>query len=95
MAQVQRDMILREQVKVLQHELGEDGDEELEAYAAKIDALRLPEEVHDKLLKEVERLGKQPYGSAEAAVIRNYLDVCLELPWNKTTQRPGGCGAGP
>ena len=85
-AQVQRDMILREQVKVLQHELGEDGDEELEAYAAKIDALRLPEEVHNKLLRELERLGKQPYSSAESAVIRNYLDVCLELPWNKTTR---------
>ena len=85
-AQVQRDMILREQVKVLQHELGEDGDEELEAYTAKIDALRLPEEVHNKLLRELERLGKQPYSSAESAVIRNYLDVCLELPWNKTTR---------
>ena len=85
-AQVQRDMILREQVKVLQHELGEDGDEELEAYAAKIDALRLPEEVHNKLVRELERLGKQPYSSAESAVIRNYLDVCLELPWNKTTR---------
>ena len=85
-AQVQRDMILREQVKVLQHELGEDGDEELEAYAARIDALRLPEEVHNKLLRELERLGKQPYSSAESAVIRNYLDVCLELPWNKTTR---------
>ena len=85
-AQVQRDMILREQVKVLQHELGEDGDEEIDAYAARIEALRLPEEVHSKLLRELDRLGKQPYSSAEAAVIRNYLDVCLELPWNVTTR---------
>ncbi len=85
-AQVQRDMILREQVKVLQHELGEDGDEELEAYAAKIDALYLPEEVHNKLTRELDRLGKQPYSSAESAVIRNYLDVCLELPWNRFTR---------
>ena len=85
-AQVQRDMILREQVKVLQHELGDDGDEELEEYSAKIEAARLPNEVHKKLTKEVERLGKQPFGSAEASVIRNYLDVCLALPWNKRTR---------
>ena len=85
-AQVQKDMILREQVKVLQHELGDDGDEELEEYAARIQAADLPEEIHTKLTKEVERLGKQPFGSAEASVIRNYLDVCLELPWHKFTR---------
>ena len=85
-AQVQKDMILREQVKVLQHELGDDGDEEIEEYTARIEAARLPEEVHKKLTKEVERLAKLPFGSAEASVIRNYLDVCLELPWNKSTR---------
>ena len=85
-AQVQKDMILREQVKVLQHELGDDGDEEIEEYTAKIQAADLPEEVHTKLTKEVERLAKQPFGSAEASVIRNYLDVCLELPWQKLTR---------
>ncbi|MEI3092094.1 MAG: endopeptidase La [Oscillospiraceae bacterium] len=85
-AQVQKDMILREQVKVLQHELGDDGDEEIEEYTARIEAAHLPDEVHKKLTKEVERLGKQPFGSAEASVIRNYLDVCLELPWNKSTR---------
>ena len=85
-AQVQKDMILREQVKVLQHELGDDGDEELAAYMEKIQRARLPEEVHKRLTKEVERLTKQPFGSAEASVIRNYLDVCLEMPWNTTTK---------
>ena len=85
-AQVQKDMILREQVKVLQHELGDDGDEELGEYAARIQAADLPDEIHTKLTKEVERLGKQPFGSAEASVIRNYLDVCLELPWHKLTR---------
>ena len=83
---VQKDMILREQVKVLQHELGDDGDEELEEYTARIQAADLPDEIHTKLTKEVERLGKQPFGSAEASVIRNYLDVCLELPWHKFTR---------
>ena len=85
-AQVQKDMILREQVKVLQHELGEDGDEEIEEYTARIGNENLPEEVHKKLTKEVERLAKQPFGSAEASVIRNYLDVCLELPWHRFTR---------
>ena len=85
-AHVQRDMILREQVKVLQHELGDDGDEEMEEYAAKVRALKLPEETEKKLFKEIERLSKQPFGSAEASVIRNYLDVCLDMPWNKQTR---------
>ena len=85
-AQVQKDMILREQMKVLQHELGDDGDEEIAEYTEKIEKLKLPEEIHKKLMKEVDRLAKQPYGSAEASVIRNYLDVCLEIPWHKTTK---------
>ena len=85
-AQVQKDMILREQMKVLKHELGDDGDEEIEEYTEKIEKLKLPGEIHNKLIKEVDRLAKQPYGSAEASVIRNYLDVCLEMPWNKTTK---------
>ena len=85
-AQVQKDMILREQVKVLQHELGEDGDEEIDEYTETVKALHLSEEIEKKLLKEVNRLAKQPYGSAEASVIRNYLDVCLEMPWNKQTK---------
>ena len=85
-AHVQRDMILREQVKVLQHELGDDGDEEMEEYAAKVRALKLPEETEKKLFKEIDRLSKQPFGSAEASVIRNYLDVCLDMPWNKQTR---------
>lgn len=85
-ARVQKDMILREQVKVLQHELGDDGDEEIAEYTEKIQKLKLTEEVEKKLLKEVDRLAKQPFGSAEASVIRNYLDVCLEMPWNRQTR---------
>ncbi|MBQ0038495.1 MAG: endopeptidase La [Clostridiales bacterium] len=84
--QVQKDMILREQVKVLQHELGDDGDEEIAEYTAKVEALKVSDEIRKKLTKEVDRLAKQPFGSAEASVIRNYLDVCLEMPWSKTTR---------
>ena len=85
-ARVQKDMILREQVKVLQHELGEDGDEEIQEYADKIDGAKLSDEVRKKLCKELDRLSKQPFGSAEASVIRNYLDTCLDMPWNTYTK---------
>lgn len=83
---VQKDMILREQVKVLQHELGDDGDEEIQEYTEKIEKLRVSEEIEQKLMKEVARLSKQPFGSAEASVIRNYLDTCLEMPWGRETK---------
>ena len=45
-----------------------------------------PPEIRDKMFKELDRLAKQPYSSAEASVIRNYLDVCLEMPWGKETR---------
>ncbi len=83
----QRDYYLREQMKVLRQELGgDDDDAELAEYEARIRALHLPEEVEEKFRKEVGRLSKQPSGSSEAAVIRNYLDTCLELPWNTRTK---------
>lgn len=82
----QRDQILRTQIRVLQNELGEEEDDELETYREKIQALQLDEERETHLMKEVSKLAKQPYSSAEAAVIRNYLDVCLEVPWNTTTR---------
>ena len=80
----QKDYYLREQIKAIQAELGEgeDPSEEAEGYAERIKALQLEKPVEEKLLKEVSRLAKQPFGSTEASVIRNYLDVCLELPWN-------------
>ena len=83
----QRDYFLREQMKVIRSELGENDDEaELEEYRDKIEALKLPDEVEEKFMKEVQRLAKQPYGSSEASVIRNYLDTALELPWGKKTK---------
>jgi len=85
---IHRDFVLREQIKVLQNELGEggDGDEELEEYRDRIVALKLPEESEKKLLKDVDRLAKQSYSSSEASVLRTYLDTVLELPWNKSTK---------
>ena len=85
--QNQKDYYLREQMKVIREELGE-GDEESEfsEYIQKIQALKLDEASEKKLLKDVERIRKQPFGSSEAAVLRNYLDTLLELPWNKKTK---------
>ena len=80
----QRDYYLREEMKIIQSELGEDDD--IEVYREKIGALPVSEEIREKLLKELGRLSKQPFGSSEAAVLRNYLDTCLEIPWGVTTK---------
>ncbi len=92
--QNQRDYFLREQMKAIREELGE-GDDESEAdqYGAKIRKLGLDENVEKKLLKDVERLKKQPFGSSEGAVLRNYLDTVLELPWNTATKERIDVGA--
>ncbi len=87
--QHQRDYYLREQMKVIRDELGEDDDEaEAREYEQKIRSLKLEPESENKLLKDLDRMMKQPFGSSEAAVLRNYLDTVLELPWNvKTKER--------
>ena len=82
----QRDYYLREQMKIIQSELGEDGDlSDAEEYLVKIETAGLPEEITQKLRKEALKLDRMQFGSAESSVIRNYLDVCLELPWGKTS----------
>ena len=89
MADNQRDYYLREQMKAIQAELGEGeggGDSEIGDYRKKIAEAKLPDEVREKLEKELGRLAKQPFGSSEATVLRSYLDVCLELPWGKKTR---------
>ena len=80
----QREYYLREEMKVIQAELGEDDD--IETYRSKIEALPVSDEIRARLNKELGRLSKQPFGSSEAAVIRSYLDTCLDIPWGKKTQ---------
>ena len=85
--QNQKDYYLREQIRVLKDELGEGDDEtEYADYQREILKLHLDEESERKLLKDLKRLKKQPFGSQEAAVLRNYLDTVLELPWKKRTK---------
>ena len=79
----QKEYMLREQLQIIKSELGEDEpDDEIREYEEKIRKLKLPEEIETTLLKECAKLDKTPFMSQEAAVIRTYLDTCLELPWN-------------
>jgi len=82
----QKDYYLREQLKAIHDELGDDEASEFSAYEQKIRKLGLEESYESKLLRDVEKLRKQPFGSSEAAVLRNYLDTILELPWNVRTK---------
>ena len=83
----QREYYLREELKLIQSELGGESEaEEADTYRAGIEALPVSAEIREKLLKELGKLQKQPFGSAEAAVIRGYLDTCLEIPWGVRTK---------
>ncbi len=84
----QRDYYLREQMHVISEELGdsEDAVAEAEEYRERIEALALGEEATEKLLKECDRLARMQASSPESAVIRTYLDTCLDLPWHTRTE---------
>ncbi len=84
----QREYYLREQLRVIQEELGKEDDalSEIKEYRERIRKAKLPKEVEEKALKEVKRLEKMPPMAAEGAVVRNYLDWILSLPWNKKTR---------
>lgn len=87
MAENQREYFLREELRAIQAELGEgDQVDDFGDYAERIRQLDCPEEVREKLEKELNRLRKQAFGSSEAAVLRSYLDICLELPWGKKNE---------
>ena len=85
--QNQKDYYLREQMRTIREELGtEDEEAEFDEDVEKIKALHLADEYEQKLLKDAQKLKKQPFGSSEASVLRNYLDTVLDIPWNKTTK---------
>lgn len=88
MEKTQKEYYLREQMKAIQRELGEKDERmaEGEELREKIAEAKFPKEVEEKAIKEVERLEKMPPMAAEAAVVRNYLDWLLSLPWNKGTK---------
>ncbi len=88
MEKTQKEYYLREQIKAIQRELGEKDDRvaEGEELREKVTKSKLPKEVEEKAIKEVERLEKMPPMAAEATVVRNYLDWLLALPWSKSTK---------
>lgn len=80
----QREYFLKEQLRAISSELGEDDNpqQEAEELREKIQEMKLPQLCEEKLLKECDKLCRMPYGSHEASVLRMYVDTCLELPWN-------------
>lgn len=82
----QRDMYLREQLRVIKGELGEDEASEIDELSARLDDAKLPAEVDAKLRRELTRMENTPFGSAELTVSRNYIETCLDIPWTKTSK---------
>ena len=82
----QREYYLREQMRVIQEQLGEDDSDDAYAYINDIMELKADEKTKEKLLKEADKLTKLPPSSQEAFVIKNYLDTVLDLPWGKYTK---------
>lgn len=84
----QREYFLKEQLRAITNELGEEDNPQQEAdeIKGKVLSLGLNKVCEEKLLKECDKLYRMPYGSHEASVIRMYLDTCLELPWNKSSK---------
>jgi len=79
----QREYYLREQMKAIQHELGNDDASETEELREKVEAKNMPDYAKERALKEIERLERMSGGSPEATVVRTYLDTMLELPWSE------------
>ncbi|HET90249.1 MAG TPA: endopeptidase La [Chloroflexi bacterium] len=87
MEKTQREYYLRQQLKAIQKELGEDGEEsEVQVYRQKIEEANLPEEAHKEALREFDRLAQMNPQSAEAGVIKTYLDWLTDLPWNRLSE---------
>jgi ATP-dependent Lon protease len=85
---LQKEYYLKEQLKIIKQELGEeqDMDDEISELYEKLEKLKLPKEVKEKVVKEIERLSKLSQASAESGVIRNYIGWILDLPWHKGTK---------
>lgn len=85
--QNQKEYILREQMKIIRQELGEDNPlSDADEYQKKTESLKADKEVKEKLLKEIGRFRTMPAGSQEANVLRTYIETLLELPWKKTSK---------
>ena len=86
MEKSQKEYYLNEQMKAIQKELGDDDEDEISAYMKKIEETRLSKEAKEKALAEVKKLKSMGPSSAEATVVRNYLDWILDIPWKKRSK---------
>ncbi len=84
----QKEYYLREQIRTIQKELGQDesAEEEVEKWLAKLNELKLEESTHDKIEKEIKRMLRLQPASPDISVLRSYIDCILELPWNESTK---------
>ena len=90
MDKTQREYILREQLKAIQRELGEDDPQqaEINELREKVEAAGMPEEIKARAIKEIDRMSRIPSASPEVGVIRTYVDWLVGLPWNVVDRRP-------
>ncbi len=84
--QAQREFLLREQMKAIRRELGDDNENIVDELIRKIAEAKMPELVQERAQKELKRLERQGEQSAESSVIRTYLEWLIELPWNVLTE---------
>lgn len=86
MEKSQKEYYLNEQMKAIQKELGDDEEDEIAGYMSKIDKTKLSKEARERALSEVKKLKNMGSNSAEATVVRNYLDWLLDIPWHKRSR---------
>lgn len=86
MEKSQKEYYLNEQMKAIQKELGDDDEDEISSYMKKIETTKLSKEAKEKALSEVKKLKNMGPNSAEATVVRNYLDWILDIPWKKRSK---------
>ena len=84
----QKEYYLKEQIRTIQKELGQDEsiEEEVEKWLAQLNDLKLDQKTHEKVEREIKRILRMQSSSPDAAVLRNYVECILELPWNKSTK---------
>lgn len=86
--EAQKEYVLRERLKIIKEELHEEDskEEEIEELRKKIDSIKAPKSIKDKLLKELKKYETLPISSPEVSICKNYIDTCLSLPWNVFTK---------
>src|SRR5690606_21419595 len=88
MNEAQKEYYLREQLRAIRKELGEEAHDEVEELRQRLAAADVPPKVYQQVRREIDRLAAVPFGTPEGALIRNYVDWLLALPWQDASQAP-------